>query len=51
LWKYENVLSSAKKFTHFVAFSPEIAYILICENGGLCSFYAESGGVLIGFEK
>lgn len=25
--------------------------ILICENGGLCSFYAESGGVLIGFEK
>ena len=25
--------------------------ILICENGGLCSFYAESGGILIGFEK
>ena len=25
--------------------------IKICKTGGLCSFYAESGGIIIGFEK
>ena len=25
--------------------------VKICKTGGLCSFYAESGGIIIGFEK
>ena len=44
-------LDAAQKLKDMILEKFAFAQIEICKCGGLCSFYAEKGGLLVGFEK
>jgi fatty acid-binding protein DegV len=46
-----NNEEAAKKFAEIVHLEYPEANIKMGETYGLCSFYAEEGGLMIGFEK
>ena len=47
----EEAVRAAKKLAELIEAKFDNAYIESYHCRGLCSFYAETGGILVGFEK